>query len=231
MEYKIIPYNHRAWLIQFENKPHQGKGFSKILCLNILRLAELFRQQAPIWQDIVPAYDSLLLTADGQLSSEEASAHIASIISKFKPQNKAAIPKTPIDIKVHYGGECGPDLERVSKSCGLSPEQIIAHHSAEPYLVCMLGFIPGFVFLSETHPAIHVPRRLDPRQHVSPGSVGLAGWQTGIYGLGSPGGWQIIGRISETLFDPKKADPFLLKAGDWIRFVPDNTPDNMSGAR
>jgi len=83
-----------------------------------------------------------------------------------------------------------------------------------------MGFIPGFAFLSETDDALHIPRRTQPRAVVPAGSVGLAGWQTGIYGLESPGGWQIIGRTSSVMFDPRRKPPFLLRAGDWVRFVP-----------
>ena len=108
----------------------------------------------------------------------------------------------------------------MAKACGLTPEEVIARHCGRDYLVCMMGFIPGFAFLSETDTALHIARRTDPRAHVPTGSVGLAGWQTGIYGLESPGGWQIIGRTSSVMFDPQRETPFLLNAGDWIRFVP-----------
>ena len=128
--------------------------------------------------------------------------------------------ENPIEIPVHYGGKNGPDLEGVAKYCGIASEEVITRHCGRDYLVCLMGFIPGFTFLSETDKALHIPRRLDPRLHIPAGSVGLAGWQTGIYGLNSPGGWQIIGRTSESLFDPARDNPFFLKAGDWIRFTP-----------
>ena len=83
-----------------------------------------------------------------------------------------------------------------------------------------MGFIPGFAFLSATDKKLHAPRHATPRAKVPAGSVGIANWQTGIYGLDSPGGWQIIGRTPLSTFDAHRENPFLLKAGDHIRFVP-----------
>ncbi len=105
-------------------------------------------------------------------------------------------------------------------SSGLSEADIIAAHSGVTYRVCMMGFIPGFAFLSEAPKSLHHPRHAEPRLSVPAGSVGIAGWQTGIYGLESPGGWQIIGRTSLRMFDKDREAPFLLSAGDTIRFVP-----------
>lgn len=220
MEYKLQPYGHNAWLIRFTSN-----GFSKALCLNILKLAALFRthtdiNQKNIWQDVVPAYDSLLLKTAHYISRQKSQARITQALDSFIPTDNVAIPKSFIEIPVSYGGEFGPDLRYVADMCGLSPEDIIQRHSERPYLVCLMGFIPGFAFMSETDPTLHIARRKTPRPNVPKGSVGLAGWQTGIYGLESPGGWQIIGRTPLTLFDPHRNTPFLLKAGDWIKFIP-----------
>ena len=215
MEYSLHPYGHRAWVLKFPND-----GFSKTLCLNILQLSKLFQAQGDeFWQEIVPAYDSLLLKTGYGISAQESAVHIEAVMISFTPQDNIT-PTTPIDIPVTYGGEHGPDLDYVAETCGLTPKEIIARHSERSYLVCMMGFIPGFAFLSEIDTALHIARRTDPRAHVPAGSVGLAGWQTGVYGLESPGGWQIIGRTSSVMFDPQRETPFLLKSGDWIRFVP-----------
>jgi len=216
MDYILHPYGHDAWLINFKQN-----GFSKRLCLNILRLADGFRGDDPAWQEIVPAYDSLLLKAPRGLPRKACEIIIKERLAMFSIQGDISPPHNVIDIPVHYGGAAGPDIDHVAQTAGLSVEEVIERHSREPYLVCLMGFIPGFAFMSETDPRLHISRRRRPRASVPAGSVGLAGWQTGIYGLTSPGGWQIIGRTPLTLFDPERPRPFLLKAGDWIRFVPD----------
>ena len=111
-------------------------------------------------------------------------------------------------------------MQNIMTSSGLTEAAVIEKHSAQIYDVCMMGFIPGFAFLSEAPKALHHPRHTSPRLNVPAGSVGIAGWQTGVYGISSPGGWQIIGRTSLALFDKTREDPFLLSAGDQVRFVP-----------
>jgi len=125
-----------------------------------------------------------------------------------------------IEIPIAYGDEYGPDMEAIKSVSQLSQADVIKLHSQQLYDVCMMGFIPGFAFLSEAPAELHHARHATPRQNVPAGSVGIAGWQTGIYGLDSPGGWQIIGRTPLKLFDKSRNDPFLVKAGDQIQFVP-----------
>jgi len=215
MDYHLQAYGQNAWLINFKHD-----GFSKRLCQNILRLADSFRQDAVPWREIVPSYDSLLLQSPYDMLRKSCEDIIKAKLADFTPQTDIDPAHRIIDIPVTYGGADGPDLEHVSETAGLSIDEIIYRHSQQPYLVCLMGFIPGFAFMSETDPALHIPRRAAPRASVPAGSVGLAGWQTGIYGLTSPGGWQIIGRTPLVMFDPKRKPAFLLKAGDWIRFVP-----------
>lgn len=215
MKFKLTPYSHRAWLIEFPTD-----GFSKLLCQNILRLADVFRKSHHVWSEIVPAYDSLLLKLQPNLIRDEAEANIRRILDDFTPSKTLTPSGNIIDIPVVYGGELGPDLMHVAQEKAMSPDDVIARHSQNPYMVCLMGFIPGFAFMSDTDPKLHIPRREQPRAVVPAGSVGLAGWQTGIYGLESPGGWQIIGQTPLTLFDADRDPPFLLKAGDWVRFVP-----------
>ena len=108
----------------------------------------------------------------------------------------------------------------IRDSAKLSIDEVIAQHSAQTYRVCMMGFIPGFTFLSPAPKALHHSRLATPRAKVAAGSVGIANWQTGIYGLESPGGWQIIGRTPLSIFDAKRGPAFLLNAGDRVRFIP-----------
>ena len=119
-----------------------------------------------------------------------------------------------------YGGEYGPDLLEVAQHCSLTPKEVIARHTAPTYRIYMLGFTPGFPYLGGMDPSIAAPRRKEPRIHIPAGSVGIAGEQTGVYPIVSPGGWQLIGRTPLRLFDPQKEQPILLSAGAGIRFVP-----------
>lgn len=128
-------------------------------------------------------------------------------------------PRT-VRVPVYYGGEAGPDLEFVAEHNGLLPQQVIDIHSSAEYLVYMLGFAPGFPYLGGLPSAISTPRRLSPRVVIPAGSVGIAGDQTGIYPLETPGGWQLIGRTPLSLFKPEAVPPTLLQAGDTVRFYP-----------
>jgi KipI family sensor histidine kinase inhibitor len=128
--------------------------------------------------------------------------------------------RTPIEIPVSYGGQDGPDLGVVARHAGCSEAEVIARHSRRTYRVYMLGFVPGFSYMGRVDPSIAAPRHRVPRERVPAGSVGIAGGQTGVYPVQSPGGWQLIGRTSTVMFDADRTPPSLLSAGDLVRFVP-----------
>lgn len=132
-------------------------------------------------------------------------------------QTSLECPKT-LFIPVCYDSEFGPDLEVVAQIHGISIEEVIEIHQKTVYSVYMMGFLPGFPYMGAVDAAIATPRKPTPRALVEAGSVGIAGNQTGIYPLDSPGGWQIIGRTPLRLFDREKADPFLFKTGDDVQF-------------
>ncbi|HDS8757058.1 5-oxoprolinase subunit PxpB [Escherichia coli] len=125
-----------------------------------------------------------------------------------------------IEIPVVYGGAGGPDLAVVAAHCGLSEKQVVELHSSVEYVVWFLGFQPGFPYLGSLPEQLHTPRRAEPRLLVPAGSVGIGGPQTGVYPLATPGGWQLIGHTSLSLFDPARDEPILLRPGDSVRFVP-----------
>lgn len=125
-----------------------------------------------------------------------------------------------VEIPVCYGGEFGPDLETVARISGMTADEVIAIHSGADYLVHMLGFAPGFAYLGGMDPRIAAPRKATPRLSIPPGSVGIAGEQTGIYPIETPGGWQLIGRSPVRLFRPEQDPPVLLEAGNLVRFRP-----------
>jgi inhibitor of KinA len=123
-----------------------------------------------------------------------------------------------IEIPVCYGGEFGPDLAFVANYNGISEEEVIQIHSSGDYLVYMIGFSPGFPYLGGMSPKISAPRKKTPRLKTPARSVGIAGSQTGIYPIETPGGWQLIGRTPINLFRPNHKIPSLLRAGDRIKF-------------
>lgn len=129
-------------------------------------------------------------------------------------------PARVLEVPTLYGGEFGPDLDFVAEHAGMSREEIVRIHHTTEYLVYMLGFTPGFAYLGGMDTAIETPRLKTPRGKIPGGSVGIAGKQTGIYAIDSPGGWQLIGRTPIRLYDPNRQPPILHQTGDYIRFVP-----------
>ncbi len=134
--------------------------------------------------------------------------------------SEAASVERVVEIPVCYGGDFGPDLEEVAAWHRLTAEQVIRRHSRPVYRVYFLGFLPGFAYLGDLPRSLETPRRSSPRSSVPAGAVGIAGSQTGVYPLETPGGWQIIGRTPLRLFDPRREASALLSAGDRVKFVP-----------
>jgi KipI family sensor histidine kinase inhibitor len=127
----------------------------------------------------------------------------------------APAPAERLTIPVIYDG---PDLEAVAGHAGISPEEVGRRHAAGDYRVAFVGFAPGFGYLLGSDPALHVPRRDDPRERVPPGSVALAGEYTAVYPSASPGGWQLIGSTDRRMFDPARDPPALLEPGTPVTF-------------
>lgn len=125
-----------------------------------------------------------------------------------------------VEIPVCYGEQFGPDLEYVAKLNGLTPDEVVQIHSSAEYTVYMIGFAPGFPYLGGMSEKIAAPRLPSPRLKIPERTVGIAGKQTGIYPISTPGGWNLIGRTPVELFQPNAETPSLLRAGDKIRFKP-----------
>lgn len=132
-----------------------------------------------------------------------------------------------IRIPVCYEGQHAPDLETVARHNGLSTGEVIDLHCAIEYRIYMIGFLPGFPYLGKLDPRLEMPRKMRPGP-VKAGGVGIAGMQTGIYTLNSPGGWQIIGRTPMRLFDRQSYPPIVLRTGDRVRFYPVSTAEFVS---
>lgn len=127
-------------------------------------------------------------------------------------------PKRLITIPVCYEEPFALDLTRVAQHTGLSKESVIQLHCAPTYTVYVMGFLPGFPYLGGLTLELFTPRLETPRKVVEAGSVGIGGQQTGVYPLASPGGWNLIGKTPVSLFDVTKETPFLLQAGDQLKF-------------
>ena len=170
-------------------------------------------------RDVAPGYCTLGIHFDPlqadlaglERAIEEEGAQIASL--------GAIAERPPIEIAVRYGGTWGPDLAAVAEHAGCSEAEVIERHAGRIYRVYMLGFVPGFAYMGRVDPSIAAPRHRVPRERVPPGAVGIAGLQTGVYPVESPGGWQLIGHTDTAMFDATRAKPSLLAAGDLVRFV------------
>jgi inhibitor of KinA len=167
--------------------------------------------------EVVPAYSSLAVIFDPLRATFE---EVKNAVVPLLNASAETFEGRKIEIPVLYGGEYGPDIEFVAQYNGLSVEDVIGIHSGKTYRVHFLGFLPGFAYLSPVDERIATPRLEKPRLKVPAGSVGIAGRQTGIYPLESPGGWQIIGRTPLRLFNPAREQPTLLQPGDEVKFVP-----------
>ncbi|MGE5138208.1 MAG: 5-oxoprolinase subunit PxpB [Rudaea sp.] len=164
----------------------------------------------------IPAYASLLVEFDPLFESDLRERILSALESAGPP---SPFQSRIVEIPTRYGGEFGPDLDFVAARSGLSPKEVIRLHTAEPFRVFMLGFAPGFPYAGPLPAAIVAPRLETPRPRVPAGSVAIAGRQTGIYPLESPGGWRLIGRTDLVLFDAARDPPALLRPGDYMRFV------------
>lgn len=167
--------------------------------------------------DVVPSYASLYVEYDADLVNERA----LRAWLDAPPAAEGAAPPREVTVPVRYDGE---DLAVVAEEVGLGVDEVVRRHAATPYHVYALGFTPGFPFLGEVDPALRVSRRSAPRARVPAHAVAIAGAQTGIYPLPSPGGWRLIGTTLEPVYDPHRERPFLLEPGDTVRFDPSDGP-------
>lgn len=212
MNFDILPVGDMALQI-FYKRPS-----SEVLQNQIQQTTkQIERMDLPGIIELVPAFQSITIYYNPILTSYKNLSSQVSEICKGLFVEAAPLSKKVIMIPTCYDGE---DLENVALRSGLSTEEVISIHSSVDYFVYMIGFLPGFPYLKGLPKKLATPRLSNPRLKVPKGAVGIGGDQTGIYPLESPGGWNLIGRTPVSLFDPKKNDPFLLKAGDFLRFKP-----------
>ena len=179
----------------------------------------LERQPISGIRNLHPAYCSVLVKFDPLKWRHE---QLEEILKQYFERLKDVTLPEPrqVEIPVCYGGEHGPDLIDVSEIHGMTPAQVIELHSSTTYVVYFLGFVPGFAYLGQLPEALVTPRLPTPRRNVPPGSVGIAGRQTGVYPVATPGGWRLLGRTPLSMLRPEQDGFSLLSIGDRVRFTP-----------
>ena len=171
--------------------------------------------------ELVPAYCTILVVYDPlKIGFEELRKRLEFLEESTGDVSSLAEKRKKCVLPVCYGGQYGPDLEHVAIYNGLTTQEVVEIHSDANYVVYMIGFTPGFPYLGGMDERIATPRLLSPREKIPAGSVGIAGSQTGVYPMQSPGGWQIIGRTPIRIFDPERENPALLSAGMVVKFKP-----------
>ena len=225
----IYPISESAVTIEF------GYAIDEALLPRIASFNRLIQRNAFTGLlDTVPAYTTLTVFFDPLLVHQNKALWGNSIFEKVSgflrqlqedTRQSLVLQEEIISIPVCYGGSFGPDLQEVASWHQLTTGEAIGLHCAAIYKVFMIGFIPGFAYLGGLNALLETPRKGMPRKAVAAGAVGIAGKQTGIYPLQTPGGWQIIGQTPLKLFDARRNPPSLLKAGDRIRFEPITLPE------
>ena len=182
--------------------------------------ARLASRIGHVVRDIVPGYCSLGIHID-PLHTDFAALERVIREEERRIEDSQLLPQRPtIELPVRYGGEDGPDLPALAEWARCSVDEVVERHATRTYRVYMLGFVPGFAYLGRVDSSIAAPRHRRPRERVPPGSVGIAGEQTGVYPIATPGGWQLIGRTDAVMFDSTRVPASLLQPGDLVRFVP-----------
>ncbi|MFN3329760.1 MAG: 5-oxoprolinase subunit PxpB [Pyrinomonadaceae bacterium] len=218
---RIFPLGESALTVDF------GNEISVELNQKVLWLASFFEKNPfPGMIEIFPAYSSLTIFYSVSEVRKNFSSHqtafnaVKAEVEKVLSQKVEFIeaPRT-FEIPVCFDKAYALDLDFVASRCNLAPEEVIEIFLSRTYRVFMIGFLPGFAYMGEVDERIAVPRLENPRTEVEKGSIGIAGRQTGIYPLNSPGGWRIIGKTSVAIFNMHDSkNPSLLRAGDLVRF-------------
>lgn len=217
--FQVEPLGESMLLLRF------GTQVDALTNARVHAAAQMLRRvEMPGLLDLIPAYASLALRYDPVFwagrEDEPPWRHLAGTLQAVfatPAQAQDAVGRL-VEIAVCYGGELGCDLDALARHTGLATSEVITRHCAADYRVAMLGFAPGFPYLLGLDPVLHMPRRAQPRLRVAAGSVAIGGVQTGIYPRELPGGWQLIGRTPQRLFDADAAVPALLAPGDRVRF-------------
>lgn len=169
--------------------------------------------------DLVPSYASLLIIYDPLRTDHLSVAHrVRGCVTAL--QNTESSEGNTVVLPVYYHPEAGEDLESLAERAGLSVDEVIDLHCSTEYRVYAIGFAPGFAYLGQVDQRIAAPRLATPRQRVPRGAVAIADRQTAVYPAVSPGGWNLIGRCPQRMFDPDAKPTMPVSVGDRVRFEP-----------
>lgn len=213
---RVTSLGDTAFNLDYGDAPDAG---SRIAALNAAALDARDKGGLSGLIELVPTFRSLQVLYD-PLTADRAELEAALLSLDAETARTPAAPSRLWRLPVCYQGGFAPDLAAVAATTGLSPAAVIARHAASDYVVRMLGFLPGFAYLTGLDPALRLPRRSDPRTRVPAGSVAIADAMAAIYPSESPGGWHLLGCCPLPLFDPASSPPALLAAGDRVRFEP-----------
>lgn len=218
MDFHISPFGDSAVILEF------GTKIDPKIQNKVQLVSAFLEKNSPEWMvEYIPAFTTItILYRPIYFKSVFPYAEVCSQLNELLSNIKQAetVEHRTVEIPVCYGGELGPDLKYVATINGLTSEEVIQIHSSGDYLVYMIGFSPGFPYIGGMSEKIATPRKASPRLKIPSRSVGIAGMQTGIYPIETPGGWQLIGRTPLELFLPDQESPSLLQAGDKIKFIP-----------
>lgn len=196
-----------------------GDRVDRALHRTVLGLAHAIEAaRIPGISELVPAYATLTVFCESASAAEAVGTALTPVIEAFPPNSGLQPPDVvarSITIPVKYDG---PDLDEVAERTGLTRDEVIRRHTAREYEVFLLGFAPGWAYLGELDPSLQLPRRSAPRIRVPAGSVAIAGAQTGVYPIATPGGWHLLGSTTLAMFDRTRDPPSLLRPGDRVRF-------------
>lgn len=168
-------------------------------------------------RELIPTYRSIAVYFEPDTTDPAGFTAMLETLSRDE-RTATAVRSAGVVIPVCYGGEFGPDMANVSAHTGLPEDEIVRRHTGTDCYCYMLGFTPGFAYLGGMDETLATPRLKEPREKIPTGSVGVAGKQTGIYPIESPGGWQLIGRTPLRMFDAGRTPPTVIEAGMWVRF-------------
>jgi len=212
---EIIPFGDQAALVNFRQSIDHQVHLQVMTLMGKINDASLKGITFTI-----PAYCSVTIGYDPQkISYRQLKQEIKKLLNQLREQ-QSELSARLLDLPVCYEEEFAPDLKEIADGSGLEINKIIELHTALSYRVFMLGFLPGFPYMGILTKDLQFPRKNKPRLKVAERSVGIAGLQTGIYPVESPGGWNIIGRTPIPVFDPSAENPFLFQTGDQVQFRP-----------
>ncbi len=175
------------------------------------------------WAEVVPGRRDITVQFDPHAHTPDEAMQILTIALRAPLQHAQDTPQT-VTIPVQFGGKEGPDLARIAANLKLTADEVVARLVEHPLQVDMLGFTPGFAYMSGLTDDLEIPRLAQPRQQVPGGSIGLITGQCGLYSLPGPGGWPIIGRTALSLFDVGAEQPFRLQPGMRVKLVDAGAP-------